>query len=256
MKMECCPLCLEPCKIPVEITGFPCYRSEEIHCHTMIRYCKACCLTLFELNRPREDRKDFLKCLYCDTSVNPRMLLSLPFRTDHFQIRHDPVKDLKCSSCDHLAQDHSCLEKHCSQECEQFPRLFCNGCGAYHASSTPHRCSSRCPWCDEPILEDQYSEHLVEYHEMQACEACGKFTSLSLEQHGETECICRRMDCKYCPEQVEALHFPDHLLFHMEESKQRCELLKDILDKEEMLTKKLLHECRDFYGRVYQESIF
>ena len=248
-----CPLCLDTCKVPVEITGFPCHRPEEIHCHTMIRYCRTCCTKLFELDKPRHERKEYLKCLYCDSSLNPRELSATPFRTDHFLIRQDANRDLGCPRCDHVAVDHQALEKHCAHECEETDRLVC-GCGTHHSKRSNHACAL-CTLCDRCVSTDTYSQHLVEYHEMEVCNQCDKMTHLPMEEHRETECLCRLLPCRYCPETVQALHFTDHLLGHMEESKQRCELLHDLMKKERILSNRLLNECREFFDREYQESL-
>jgi len=248
-----CPLCLEPCKIPVEITGFPCYRSEDIHCHTMIRYCRACCLRLFELDRPRHERREYLQCLYCDSSVNLQELTTTPFRTDHYQIRHDTVKDVACPHCDHIAVDHQALEKHCSHECPHSLRIQCQ-CGTHDSEHSNHQCSV-CSLCDMNVSAQVYTEHLVEYHHMEICHQCEKFTLLPMQEHLETECVRRSLPCKYCSVNVQALHFTDHLLAHREESKQRSLLLHDLVEKEKELSERLLQESRDFYGHMYQESL-
>lgn len=246
-KMECsCPLCLESCRVPVEITGFPCYSSDGIHCHTMIRYCRSCCVRLFELEKPCLERKQFLRCLYCDTSVDPQSLTTVPFRTDHFLIRQDSAVDMACPYCDHVAPDHQHLEKHCAQACAHTPRIPCRGCGAFHtggdASASAH----------ESLCTTQEAAHSPP---LQVCLRCEKCTLLPMDQHLESECLLRPMACKYCNESIPALHFTDHLLFHREESRNRCQLLTEVLEKEREWGKRILQECREFYGDMYQEAL-
>jgi len=235
-----CPLCLETCRVPVEITGFPCYSTDAIHCHSMIRYCKACCIQLFELDRPRDERKQFLKCLFCDTSVNPQLLETVPFRTDHFLICRDTARFLACPSCDYVAPDHQDLEKHCSQQCLNALRVSCSACGVVESVSQTHACLAD----EEPPSED-----------MTVCSQCSKSTLLSMEEHLETECLLRLVPCKYCKERVPAIHFTDHLLFHREESKHRSELLGALLVKEREWGQRILQECREFYGDTFEEAM-
>ena len=242
MKMDSlsCPLCLETCRVPVEITGFPCYSNDNIHCHSMIRYCKACCLQLFEMDKPRHERKQFLKCLFCDTNVNPQLLERVPFRTDYFLIRQDTTSSLTCPSCEYVASDHQDLEKHCSQQCLNALRVSCSACGAFRTSET-HTC----------LVEE--TKHPEE--DMTVCSQCSKSTLLSMDEHLESECLLRLIPCKYCKERVPAIHFTDHLLLHREESKHRSELLGALLVKEREWGQRILQECREFYGETFEETM-
>lgn len=215
-----CPLCLETCRVPVEITGFPCYSPDTIHCHTMIRYCKACCIHLFELDRPPHERKQYLKCLYCDANMNPQSLATWPFRTDHFLIRRDVAQDIPCPRCDYCAPNHQHLEKHCGETC-------------------PHKVT---------MVEEEKQDMVV-------CAECDKCTLLCMNEHLETECMMRWVPCKYCKEKVKALYFTDHLLLHREESRSRCQLLQEILSKEREWGQRILQESREFYGEMFQETM-
>lgn len=241
-----CPLCLESCRVPVEITGFPCYLSDGIHCHTMIRYCRSCCMRLFELDKPFTERKQFLRCLYCDTSVDPQSLLTMvPFRTDYFIIRQDSTTRLACPYCDYIAADHQHLERHCAQACDHTPRIPCvGGCGALHAEVDRDAHKE----CQSP--GDNTPEEAL-----QVCPRCQKCTTLPMDQHLDSECLLRPMACKYCKERVQALHFTDHLLLHREESKNRCQLLTEVLDAERELGRRILQECHEFYNSMYQETL-
>ena len=245
--MDClsCPLCLETCRVPVEITGFPCYSTDTIHCHSMIRYCKVCCIKLFELDRPRQDRKHFLKCLFCDTSVNPQLLESVPFRTDHFLICRDITCSLSCPSCDYVAPDHQALEKHCSQQCLNALRVSCSACGVVESVSQTHAC----------LVDEEGFPPSEDIVNMTVCSQCSKSTLLSMEEHLESECLLRLVPCKYCKERVPAIHFTDHLLFHREESKHRSELLGALLVKEREWGQRILQECREFYGDTFEEAM-
>lgn len=249
-----CPLCLEECRVPVEITCFPCYRPDAVHCHSLVRYCKACCIRLFELEKAPQDRRASLKCLYCDRWMNPREISCSPFRVDHLLIlKDDAATDLECPYCEYRAVSHQDLEKHCAKACEKSPRLACL-CGSYHSPSNPGDRCTTCSLCDRSLPLQSFRRHMLETHEMTYCTECKKFTRQTLTMHKKEECVFRGVSCKRCHENILALHYPEHLLSHVSESKKRCELMQDVIDKEKQMVQHILKECRDFFGDMYDEE--
>lgn len=250
MKMVQCPICLEECRVPVEVTCFSCYRMDAIHCHSLIRFCRHCCITLFELEKPLQERREYLKCLFCDAWCNPQTLMQLPFRVDFFSIRNNEIGPVRCPHCMTQIPTHYDLEKHVFSNCLLSPTHLCE-CGEYLINPILHHCI----WCSICNVFVYDKLHLLYAHDMKFCGQCQKFTELDLNIHMEKECLARIMTCKYCKNELQALYFPSHLLAHLEESKERCRMLDEIIEKEKLIQQRILLECNTSFNDIYNESL-
>jgi hypothetical protein len=230
-----CPICLEECKIPVELQCFSCFRHDGIHCHSLVRYCEQCCIRLFELDKDIGERKTYLKCLYCDASTDPRLYSTeyLPYRRDYYFIAKDCQEYKECPYCHSRngIQTHQNLMNHV-RSCQTAYKV-CEECKTFYQCDNTHSCPS--------------SHYTI-------CTQCNKMIDTSLDLHMESECMYRSVTCPYCHTGVTALEITDHLLSHIESSKQRTLLLQDLLFKEDELRRRILQDCHFFYQSLYAED--
>ena len=93
--------------------------------------------------------------------------------------------------------------------------------------------------------------HMLHVHDMLFCNACQKY----IEHDQEHQCPRRIVKCRHCPECMEAEGIIEHLLVHLQESKQRCELLKDILEKEKKMSQQILRQCSQYFTEIYNDTL-
>lgn len=241
-----CPICLDPCLVPVEITGFPCFRPDRIHCHSFARFCFHCAARLFELEKAPEGRSVKARCPFCYSETDPRQIrVSPPFRIDWEAVQTSSQEAVDCPSCGLEAETVEELARHCDRSC----------CACVLPSN--HKDEKDCLVCRNTADRDSplFHLHMTKTHRMNYCVLCTNYTSLSIRRHHKMECLRRIVPCRHCDMSIQALFFADHLIEHLHESKERQSLLEDLLLKEREMYRRMLEECGEFYVKNYQERI-
>lgn len=255
-----CPLCLEMCCLPVELSCFPCFSSTSIHCHSFTRLCFQCAVLLLQLHKPPLERQTFLKCLYCEESVNLQQLNPrTSFRIDFLvSARHHVLSEhstYKCTMCPNVYPTMTALETHVWSDCGFSYRQLCS-CGIYYCSSDNGHPCVWCAKCNQFIASEEKAIHDRENHLGFFCEACHQHVYSNKHDHQTTECMARKVTCDFCSSSFEALHLVDHLLSHLEESNERSRCLTDVLKKEQQLRQCILRKCCTSYSELYgQEDV-
>lgn len=258
-----CPLCLETCCVPVELTCFPCFSLTSVHCYSFTRLCFQCAVSWLQLHLvPSQRPSSSLKCLYCEERVVPSQIeAKTGFRIDFFlSARHGgesdetgPDVEWRCGACPETFPTRRGLEDHVLSRCEHTYRHLCP-CGTYYASvATDHPCT-RCVQCNEFIAVTKKARHDEEQHPGHFCHQCHQFVQSRPHHHQSTECIARHVVCDFCGLSFEAIHFVDHLLSHLEESNERSRCLADVLNKEQQLRQCILRKCCTSYSELYGQE--
>ena len=157
--MQDCNICLNSCKIPVQLTHFQCYDPVKINCNSFVRFCLECYVK----------NKDILlkNCLICKSTNTTR---SSPV-VDLSYIYHDNFSRYTCDLCDnnknnyynHLDLYNHVLKNHI-YSCEQ--------CNDFILRNTfdKHQCKQKkkkplfhCIECHQRVGEDDILKHYL-YH--------------------------------------------------------------------------------------------
>jgi len=220
-----CFVCLETCKVPVQMTCFPCFRDNEVHCNSFARMCLHCVCAFFQLN------KVGFRCLYCLKEPVEKDHAIPIFRVDMDAIINDPSRSVSCPLCPYVAYSHQDLYIHLFHDCV--------------LDNPP------CSYCGVPVAKKDVRFHMLHVHDMLFCSSCQKY----IEHDQPHQCPRRIVKCRHCPECMEAEGIIEHLLVHLQESKQRCELLKDILDKEKKMSQQILRQCSQYFTEIYNDTL-
>lgn len=226
-----CEICYEYCKIPVKFTCFPCYSHENIHCHSIKRFCLMCAEKYLEKNTSVK------KCIYCDATttlnINTFRIQDL-YEKDFFIMS----LDLDRYSCAHLDCDftgtQSELNKHLS-DCG-YVSVHCFGCHVkvQRKSMAKHQeeCTKleKCFYCDTICLKNHLEMHVGNKHCTYRCFHCQTFIPENeMERHVTEICPHRPTICEWChdiyPHSAEKPHLLSHLrMFH----KGKVDLMEEL----------------------------
>lgn len=221
-----CKICFEPCVIPVSFTCFPCSQSEMgmPSCNSMTRVCLSCARRYLELDRPRRQRSDEKRCLFCRAVVNPRRLNALKSYTKDFLIMSmDPRTDYPCvhPGCPFTGTQME-LDHHVREDCP-LRDCTCSGCHAYirFCDRDDHIRSGcpgykKCRYCEERILivpRSSMDDHLVAHHQMERCSSCHMLVHTEypgMQAHRSQYCPARILNCNLCGASVVASDMENH----------------------------------------------
>lgn len=224
-KTDLCLLCLEPIRVPVEFTCFPCSSNKNMrNCNSVNRVCLHCARTYLQLNKPKKNRPSQIKCLFCDSITNPQTLnAETSYKKDYRMMVTDERTDYKCvhdTMCPFTGTQIE-LERHLQNSC-RYRICFCNHCLVrYHAQQNHDkicRAKTTCYNCRQRVLLADFSRHLVEDHHLKRCEYCPKYFKPSLVVEHEKVCDLRPITCNVCYDSVPYYsihkHVDGHILYY------------------------------------------
>ena len=225
-----CPICKDQVYIPVSIICFPCFRRNEVHCHTFTRFCLFCAFQYLSLNISRLHRPSRVRCIFCDQTASPRRLTSLDTALEYDFVLANTLEVKQCPFCfssterifDHLKEcPYLPIQCHCGfvtlRELQKYHRLQCSH-------------YRKCNLCSELILKDELEKHMFDIHQFMPCLLCGQqvFAPLIME-HQRSFCQHRKIECCVCNSKVAFKDLEVHYQNHVEK-------LESLLTKMDILT--------------------
>lgn len=246
--MPKCAICLSSCTIPVEMTCFGCYYYDchKPSCMTFHRVCEPCAIRYLELDRAPEQRSESKRCLFCESTCNPRNMIS-SYRIDFVLLRLDTNPDVRCPNQEcSVTGSHSMIEEHYHHECPwTITFCLCNTYGTRDLiASRTHREScifyEKCSVCSAYVLINKMVHHYEQTHEMKVCTDCSKPTKLSMKEHLFHECNERLLICPFCQKYLQIKEAYKHYISHAEECQHRMGILKQVYEKENNLLHAIL----------------
>lgn len=235
---DICSICLDPVRVPVELTCFPCSTSKTIkNCYSINRICLHCARKYLHLNEIKHKRPESIKCLFCPDTVDPRTLnAETSYKKDYRMMACDPhtytcVHDSQCGFRGSQMQ----LERHLQQECN-YRMCFCMDCkcrfkaNSFHDTTCPARFT--CTRCHQRVLRTEYTKHFREEHHVQRCQYCGSTFDLDhLEDHKKT-CVYRFIECDICGESKQKIMMYSHLLKHRTDFQKMIQTIEDQIKRD------------------------
>ena len=152
--MYTCPLCLDTCKIPIQLKCFSCYSKHDIHCNSFQRVCLSCYL-----------EKPITNCFYCHATV-----LHADFEIDYSSIQNDSFNIYTCPIC------HQCKGTHL----EYTKHVWNNH--VYHCQ------------CNRYLLKSNLKLHVEECKECLYCLTCKKDTITCSHRKHKMKCVVCKLE--------------------------------------------------------------
>lgn len=212
-----CDICQENCRIPVQFTCFPCYKHNNIHCHSMKRFCLICAEKFLHSENNKK------KCIYCrqSTKINKNMTLYIK---DFLYMSNDIFDHYKCFYCNWTGNQLD-LNRHL-QHCPE-SLIECTECKKTIKKKNMNDHKQNCDWfykcnfCHEYIEYYKYQSHLQRLHDAKFCIYCNDiFLNIHISDHITHECKFRPIQCKYCITVYDAIDEKKHLKSHLESMKK------------------------------------
>lgn len=237
-----CVLCLDPIRIPVELTCFPCSgpHTTHRHCYSIHRVCLHCARQYLQLNEPRHKRKTSLRCLFCPATANPQTLnAENSYKKDYRMMAMDRSCEYKC------IHDHRrCafkgtqieLEKHVQTACE-YRMCFCTDCMVRYRANSHHIfvCKARvtCRECGDRILKTQCDLHFEREHHQRKCVYCRKMYDMDyIRDHEKRGCLQRPIPCSVCDIEYKSVDMYNHLRDHLSCCHDTIQKIKNQMSEE------------------------
>jgi hypothetical protein len=249
-----CLLCLNEPILPVRVECFDCFKEGENYCLVNQRLCLFCLLDYFEMEEER-------RCFICRSeSINKNFSFDLEWICNDKTLRtfQCPVCSLKFTShyglyqhiwldcirkCDcgeYVLRSH---QKEHEKICSEY--MFCNVCEKYHLKKDmyynaeceqrmdflPYKCPENPPYCS-------YC----------ACEIVS-------DDHWNTSCFHRPIECPKCHETISALVFMPHFLTHLDMIKDQQEKLEQALAQTTKEYEEMKAMSCNFYESIYNETL-
>ena len=214
----------------------PCYYKENCFrcnkqpgkpgCHSIQRYCLLCIRRHLELDKPRNQRSESVKCPLCPAVTNPRILnQEYSYEPDYRMMADDTTIDYPCfhdeNGCEFVGSQTD-LHAH-MMKCE-YSTTSCMHCGAYFMARlrTEHEAvcplMSNCPLCPMRILTSKLREHCLSCHDQSKCIHCSHWISTNeIDIHQTQLCPLRIIRCAYCPLNYKISDKSTHLHRHLTE---------------------------------------
>lgn len=220
-----CPICLLDVRVPVELICFPCCKTNHgMHCHSVTRVCMTCARKYLGLNEHRSVRDEVKKCLFCSTTVDPRTLnAKKAYRKDYRMMASDPCKSYTCVQCERIIGDQNTLDRHLQNDCPNRTK-FCGFCHGMYTARFELRHLAFCPgfatcgMCKWRGDKKELNVHMKTAHDKYHCFNCSHDVDLSVWQdHIQTECSMRWMNCKFCDVTAQLPMYKEHLMTHIKE---------------------------------------
>lgn len=160
--MQECNICLETCKVPIQLTHFECYNPMKVNCNSFIRFCLSCYIK----NKDKLSKN----CLICKKGTT---------RPDHYPVidsnymYHDEFSRYKCDLCHDINNDikyfnHLDLYNHIMtnhiytcQECDEL--ILHNSIDKHHCKKKDTKKSYQCIECHQLVGEDDVLKHYLSH---------------------------------------------------------------------------------------------
>ena len=244
-----CVVCQDTVNIPVMLTCFPCYRKNNIHCHTFHRYCLKCVFDYLSFHVSCNERKEEVKCLFCNEKCRPpKLRFETSVEYDFLSLQNNP--NLYQGRCPFCMKKEENIYQHL-KECPYFYEQ-CD-CGhvtlrqlkRFHNIHCDH--FKTCFVCHERVHNLEYNDHLYE-HDYVQCLACQKHVkSGELLLHRMHQCENRRIKCICCKSLVPFKNLERHLLNHLETCKETMEEVSIISNKLEHIVEMVENEIKKYF---------
>lgn len=225
-----CYICREEVIIPTELTGFNCYKHNEIHCNSFHRICLYCAINFLQLNRNNYERDLFKKCLICSELCNLFTLnFHNSFKIDFLQLKMDD-NEYNCQFCNNYTNTSIKLLQHLNNECPDF--IYQCHCGTIvpkksetnnHLMTCPHY--NYCILCSEFIEKTSYEQHQNNVHLQYKCLYCYNYFP-NLMEHS-IHCPLKIVVCFYCNESVKQSELETHYINHENTLQQEVDEMKE-----------------------------
>mgnify|MGYP005704392613 FL=1 len=211
-----CPICQDEVYIPVSIICFPCFKRNEIHCHTFTRFCLSCAFQYLSLNVSRLDRPSNVRCVFCEQNVSPRQLTTLNSAIEFDFVLANTLEAKQCPFCFRTVDR---IFEHL-KECPYMPVQCVCGYVTLRELQKYHKrqCSHfvKCTLCSEMVSRRAFQEHMQETHQFSPCRLCGDMVFNPLHtEHRRSFCEYRKIKCSICHSMVcfkdLESHYQDHV---------------------------------------------
>ena len=158
-----CSICLQPCKIPIQLTHFECYDPIKVNCNSFIRFCLLCYIK-------HKDKLLLNKCLICKKSKSSTKSEQSPVIDSNY-IYHDTFSRYKCDLChdinhnnkyfNHLDLYNHMLSNHI-YNCQDCNELI------LHSTLDKHHCQNKersfqCIECNLRVSEKDVLKHYLSH---------------------------------------------------------------------------------------------
>lgn len=249
-----CPICLDPARVPVRFTCFPCVRDmSRPSCNSITRVCLMCAREYLQLNQPRHERDATRKCLICNATCSPSMLnATSAYEKDYLIMSLDTIQRFSCSKCPFEGTHHELDHHYCTTCPERYEH--CRTCRrSFQASDQGHkmRCPEyiECSECREYIhIGIMYDHYLVD-HQMEYCAYCTDW--YKVETNHPVHCPKRFVECLECHKFVRYCNRQNHIRNHFIQYQERC---KEILIEQKELEDKLSKLVDSHISSLFKEN--
>ena len=226
IEMEKCHLCFEKCIVPVQLKCFECFDEKKMNCNSLQRICYICYM------KSNLDKCSFCRAAKCNDTIG----------IDFSMMEQDTLSRYTCPFCTTFEGNHVELYQHMVKEC-----LHTCECGKVYPKRdemqhVQHECNVW-KWCSKCKKKVKTCIHFP-------CQKCGK-VCLS-----ESSCTKSIVSCPECNKQMKSKDFLPHILKHIEDSKRRIHLMKDVLSSERKRYYYMMEIVPELYKNVYHESPF
>lgn len=244
--VQCC-LCLGEVLVPVKTKAFDCQRLPgKPSCHDVNRICLLCASKFFHLNTPVRMRPNYLKCLFCPATCDPRVLnAESAYEKDFMLMSLLTRKDIPCFHSDlgcTFKGNQNEMDRHIQDECVH--RITKCQCGTFHkVIDTPEhykecRYYKQCPCCKDWKHVDVMVKHVELDHYSKFCAHCHKVYFIHTIAEHVLTCTMRLVNCDFCNNHVMYSKMGEHLMFHITTASQKMkncmEQLKNATEALEM----------------------
>lgn len=224
--MEKCHICFENCIIPLQLKCFECNNDMKMNCNSLQRVCMLCYM-----------KSNLQKCSFCRApKVNDNISI------DFLMMEQDGISRYTCPFCNTFEGNHVDLYTHMMREC-----ITRCECGKFYTKQTEnHHFKQECKvwkWCCKCKNKVKNCIHFP-------CEKCGKVC------HSDVSCKETLVKCPECKEELNSKDLLPHVLEHIEESKKRIHLMKDVLRTERKRYHDMMEIVPNLYKNVYDEALF
>jgi len=238
---ECMMCHSEMIKLPsfFKDTCFHCRRTPgKPGCHSIQRSCLPCIRSYLQLNLPKSERSNRVKCPLCPAFTDPtRLNQQKAYDLDYRMMAQDKRTDIPCihdTKCSFRGTQFE-LHRHVQTECPE-RHTTCPHCNvmyiAKNQKSHEELCVAMilCPICHLRVGTAQRNHHLRQVHHREACARCETSVPIGhMNHHNKEDCVFRSEECPYCHQQEFVKDMLSHLQQHLEVSQQEvknhCELM-------------------------------
>lgn len=233
-----CLICQDPVRVPVKLICFPCKKSyDKRSCNDIVRVCVSCAREYLQLNKPKSERTFKVKCLTCDSCVDPHYMNADRSYSKDFMLMSLDKKKYRCFHSEKGCQFKGLqieLEKHNREECiyriTNCPSTYCKYIGvACNMNMHMERCrfSELCQHCNEYIDKEHINRHLFVIHALDKCVYCNKNIPIYETTEHSEKCEQRPISCPLCAnhKNISKSIYVSHIKIHMDEE---CAKIEDL----------------------------